>query len=48
MGRPDVGIGRVETTGFNQDATPVVTFVRKMMVYKKDRSPKQPVSPPES
>ena len=38
--RPDVGIVRVETTGFNQDGTKVITFVRTIMVYKKDRAPK--------
>ena len=38
--RPDVEIVRVETTGFNQDGTTVITFVRTMMVYKKDRAPK--------
>jgi hypothetical protein len=37
--RPDVGIVRVKTTGFNQDGTPVITFVRTIMVYKKDRAP---------
>ena len=38
--RPDVGIIRVKTTGFNQDGTTVITFVRTIMVYKKDRAPK--------
>jgi itaconyl-CoA hydratase len=38
--RPDLGIVRVETTGFNQDGTTVITFVRTIMVYKKDRAPK--------
>ena len=38
--RPDVGIIRVETTGFNQDGTTVITFVRTIMVYKEDRAPK--------
>ncbi len=38
--RPDVGIVRVKTTGFNQDGTTVITFVRTIMVYKKDRAPK--------
>jgi itaconyl-CoA hydratase len=38
--RPDVGIVRVETTGFNQDGKPVITFVRTIMVYKKDQAPK--------
>ena len=34
-----VGIVRVKTTGFNQDGTPIITFVRTIMVYKKDRAP---------
>ena len=38
--RPDVGIVKVETTGFNQDGTIVITFVRTVMVYKKDHAPK--------
>jgi hypothetical protein len=38
--RPDVGIVRVETTGFNQDGTAIITFVRTIMVYKKDWAPK--------
>jgi acyl dehydratase len=38
--RPEVGIVRVETTGFNQDGTIVITFVRTIMVYKKDHAPK--------
>jgi acyl dehydratase len=38
--RPDVGIIRVETTSFNQDETTVITFVRTILVYKKDRAPK--------
>ena len=38
--RPDVGIVRVETTGFNQDGTTVITFMRTVMVYKKGRAPK--------
>jgi itaconyl-CoA hydratase len=44
--RPDVGIVRVETTGFNQDGTTVITFVRTIMVYKKDRAPKVTRLPP--
>src|SRR3954467_15731805 len=38
--RPDVGIVKVRTTGFNQDGTTVITFVRTIMVYKKDHAPK--------
>ena len=38
--RPDVGIVRVKTTGFNQDGTVVISFERTIMVYKKDRAPK--------
>jgi acyl dehydratase len=33
--RPDVGIVRVETKGFNQDGTTIITFARTIMVYKK-------------
>ena len=38
--RADVGIIRVKTTGFNQDGTTVITFVRVIMVYKRDHAPK--------
>ena len=38
--RGDVGIVRVETTGFNQDGTRVITFVRTIMVYKYGQAPK--------
>jgi itaconyl-CoA hydratase len=38
--RPEVGIVKVKTTGFNQDGTTVITFVRTIMVYRKDRAPK--------
>ncbi len=40
--RPDVGIVRVETTGFNQDGTVVIVFRRTVMVYKRDHAPKIP------
>ena len=40
--RPDVGIVRVETTGFNQDGTVVITFRRTVMVHKRDHAPKIP------
>ena len=38
--RPDVGIVKVKTTGFNQDGTVVISFERTIMVYKKDCAPK--------
>ena len=38
--RPDVGIVKVKTTGFNQDGTVVISFKRTIMVYKKDYAPK--------
>ncbi|HEY6750429.1 MAG TPA: MaoC family dehydratase [Rubrobacteraceae bacterium] len=38
--RPDVGIIKVKTTGFNQDGTVVISFERTIMVYKKDYAPK--------
>src|SRR5215210_3561443 len=37
--RPNVGIVVVHTTGYNQDGTTVITFVRTIMVYKKDHAP---------
>ena len=40
--RPDVGIVRVKTTGYNQDGTVVITFGRTVMVYKRDHAPKVP------
>ena len=33
--RPNVGIVRVKTTGFNQDGVVVITFLRTFMVYKR-------------
>jgi itaconyl-CoA hydratase len=38
--RPEVGIVKVKTIGFNQDGTVVITFSRTIMVYKKDHAPK--------
>ena len=37
--RPDVGIVKVRTTGFNQEGTVVISFERTIMVYKKDYAP---------
>lgn len=37
--RPEVGIVQVETTGYKQDGTVVITFKRTIMVYKRGRGP---------
>ncbi|WP_054709861.1 MaoC family dehydratase [Bacillus sp. JCM 19041] len=37
--RPEVGIVKINTIGYNQDSKPVVTFRRTMMVYKTDHAP---------
>ena len=37
--RPNVGIVRVKTTGFNQEGTVVIEFKRTMMVYKSGHVP---------
>jgi acyl dehydratase len=37
--RPNVGIVAVETIGYNQSGTVVITFKRTIMVYKRGHSP---------
>ena len=37
--RPEVGIVRVETIGYNQEGTVVIKFKRTIMVYKKGCGP---------
>lgn len=37
--RPDVGIVKVETIGYNQDGTVVIRFKRTIMVYKRGHGP---------
>ena len=37
--RPDVGIVKVKTTGFNQEGTVVISFERTIMVYKEVYAP---------
>jgi itaconyl-CoA hydratase len=37
--RPEVGIVKVKTTGFNQDAEVVITFNRTILVYKREHAP---------
>ena len=38
--RPNVGIVVVRTTGYNQEGETVITFMRTVMVYRRDRAPK--------
>ena len=38
--RPDVGIVKVKTTGFNHDGEVLITFNRTIMVYKREHAPK--------
>jgi itaconyl-CoA hydratase len=40
--RPNVGIVTVRTTGYKQDGTPVITFRRTVMVYRRGRGPSIP------
>jgi len=40
--RPNVGIVTVRTTGFNQEGTPVITFRRTVMVYRRGQGPAIP------
>ena len=37
--RPNVGIVRAKTTGFNQDGTVVIEFMRTFMVYRRGHVP---------
>lgn len=40
--RPTVGIVTVRTTGYKQDGTPVITFRRTVMVYRRGHGPLTP------
>lgn len=40
--RPHMGIVEIETTGFKQDGTVVITFRRTIMVYKRAHVPEIP------
>ena len=37
--RPEQGIVRVRTTGYNQDGIPVIEFVRSVMVWRRGHAP---------
>ena len=38
--RPGVGIVTVQTTGYNQDGKTVITFLRTVMIYRRDHAPR--------
>ena len=40
--RPEVGIVKVRTRGFNQDGVVVITFTRTLLVYRRGQGPRQP------
>ncbi|MDT2006153.1 MaoC family dehydratase [Rhodococcus opacus] len=39
--RPTTGIVRVRTTGYKQDGSPVMEFVRAVLVYKRGHGPRE-------
>jgi acyl dehydratase len=43
--RPNVGIVVVETKGYNQDGTVVITFKRTLLVYRRGHGPELPPGP---
>jgi itaconyl-CoA hydratase len=43
--RPEVGIVRVRTTGYNQDSQTVIEFERTVMVYRRAHAPSRPPAP---
>ena len=38
--RPNVGIVKVETVGFNQDGKVVIRFIRTLLVFKRGQAPR--------
>ena len=38
--RPQMGIVRLKTTGFNQDGVVVIEFIRTIMAYKRGQAPR--------
>jgi itaconyl-CoA hydratase len=45
--RPNVGIVKVKTTGYNQEGETVITFLRTVMVYRRGHAPEVPRPTPE-
>jgi acyl dehydratase len=46
--RPTVGIVKLRTTGFKQDGTVVITFLRTVMVYRRGHVPEIPQPTPKA
>ena len=46
--RPNVGIVKVKTTGYNQEGETVITFLRTVMVYRRGHAPQVPRPTPEA
>ncbi|GAC1340553.1 MAG: (R)-specific enoyl-CoA hydratase RipB/Ich [Candidatus Dormibacteria bacterium] len=44
--RPEVGIVKVRTRGFNQDGVVVITFTRTLLVYREGKGPTLPTPRP--
>jgi itaconyl-CoA hydratase len=44
--RPNMGIVEIETTGYKQDGTVVMTFRRTILVYKRGHVPERPIPTP--
>lgn len=42
--RPNAGIVRFKTRGYNQDGVTVIEFVRTILVYKQDGSPRNEIA----
>jgi acyl dehydratase len=45
--RPEVGVVTVHTTGFTHQGTPVITFRRTVLVYKRGKGPVSHIPPLE-
>lgn len=46
--RPNVGIVRFKTTGYKQDGTIVIEFMRTVMIYRRGHVPQKPPQPKQS
>ena len=46
--KPAVGIVKLRTTGFKQDGTVVITFLRTVMVYRRGHVPQIPQPTPKT
>lgn len=46
--RPELGIVKLRTTGYKQDGTVVITFLRTVMVYRRGHIPAIPTVEPKT